>query len=277
MTIFLHNQLPTATLFSFGPFSIYWYGLCLVSGIISAILITFYLAKSYQVSREDLFDLSFWLIVAGLTGARLYDVLLELPYYIDRPFRVFAVWQGGLAIHGAIIAGLLTVWIFSQRRQIYFFKLSSLLVPGLALGQAVGRWGNYFNQELFGLPTSLPWGIPINVWNRPIAYVSSDFFHPTFLYESLGCLIIFALLILRNYLAFKNGRPASRFYVWSVGLYMILYSILRFLLEFIKIDTTPIWFGLRWPQLMSLTIIAATIFAVSYSSYARRQQKEKSQ
>jgi len=263
MITFLHTFLPSAILFSAGPISIHWYGLCLVAGMVAALLISFRLAKYYQIPQDTVFDLSFWLIIGGLIGARLYDVLLELPYYIKYPEQIPAIWQGGLAIHGGIIAGVFIIWLFARRKNINFFKLSSLIVPGLVLGQALGRWGNYFNQELFGRPTSLPWGIPIELLNRPAAYIGEAYFHPTFLYESLGCLIIFLILLGGNIRAIKRERFSRRFYVWSLSLYMILYSILRFSLELIKIDTTPEFLGMRWPQIMSLMIMAAAISLLS--------------
>ncbi|MCX6794986.1 MAG: prolipoprotein diacylglyceryl transferase [Candidatus Falkowbacteria bacterium] len=272
MINWFHTFQPTAILFSAGPINIYWYGLCLVTGVVTALSISFYLAKYYEISRDTVFDLSFWLIIGGLVSARIYDVLLELPYYLEHPGQILAIWRGGLAIHGAIIAGVMIVWLFARRKNINFFKLSALLVPGLALGQAIGRWGNYFNQELFGRPTSLSWGIPINILNRPTAYINDIYFHPTFFYESLGCLMIFLALFLLNVWAIKRKRFSKMFYVWSLGLYMILYSILRFTLEFIKIDTTPYFLGMRWPQIISLTIIAAAILLL-FSPHARSQKQ----
>ena len=271
MINFLHSFQPSPILWHIESVNIHWYGLCLVLGMLAALLVASILARYYKISKDTVFDLAFWLISGGLIGARLYEVLLELPYYIAHPWQIPAVWQGGLAIHGAIIAGILIIWLFSRRRKINFLKYSALLVPGLALGQAIGRWGNYFNQELFGRPTNLPWGIPININYRPATYITSGYFHPTFLYESLGCFLIFLILLFFNLWAIKRNKLSRRFYVWSLGLYMILYSILRFSLEFIKIDTTPYIFGMRWPQIISLIIMAAAIFMIS--SYARFAKK----
>lgn len=275
MIYWLHNFQPTAILLSAGPISLHWYGLCLVAGMIAALLISFCLARYYGISRDQVFDLSFWLILGGLAGARLYDVLLEFPYYLQHPGYIPAVWRGGLAIHGAVIAGILIIWLFARRQRINFLKLSSLMVPGLALGQAIGRWGNYFNQELFGRPTDLPWGIPINIINRPIEYVSAAYFQPTFLYESLGCLLIFLSLLFLNLWAIKKKRFSDRFYAWSLALYMILYSILRFFLEFIKIDATPYFLGMRWPQIISLVFLVAAISLLIFSHAQSQKNSEK--
>jgi len=256
MINWLHTFLPQATIFNWGPLTLHWYGLFIVLGIIAAMLISFQLGKKYyQTSQNDIFDLAFWLIIGGVIGARVYDVLLQIPYYLNHPWQVFAVWRGGLAIHGSIIAGLIIIFFFARTKKINFFKLTALLVPGLALGQAIGRFGNYFNQEIFGLPTSLPWGIPINILNRPIDYVAFQYFHPTFLYESLGSLLIFGLLYLLTIRLGKKQKLNIGAYIWLTASYMILYSLLRFLLEFIRLDYAPIFLNLRFPQVMSLFII----------------------
>ena len=148
------------------------------------------------------------------------------------------------------------------------------MVPGLTLGQAIGRWGNYFNQEIFGRPTNLPWGIPINLLNRPTEYIGNQFFHPTFLYESLGCLIIFILLFGLNFYFARRGRLNLHFYVWMTLIYMILYSILRFLTEFIRVDATPYLFGLRWPQIVSLLLIGLSIIILIFYPHVRTKKNQ---
>jgi phosphatidylglycerol:prolipoprotein diacylglycerol transferase len=254
----LHTYLPQPIIFNLGPIAIHWYGLFLVLGIITALLISIRLGrKYYNLSQDEIFDISFWLIIWGIIGARIYDIFLQLPYYIDHPWQMFQIWKGGLAIHGAIIAGLMVIYYFSLKKKINFFKITALFVPGLALGQAIGRFGNYFNQELFGMPTNAPWGIPIAVINRPIEYITNLYFHPTFLYESFGCLIIFLILYTINII--KRKKQNQYFYVWFTAVYMVLYSLLRFSLEFIRIDYTPTVIGLRWPQIISLIIIFCSI------------------
>lgn len=221
-------------------------------------LISFQLGKKYyQISQNDIFDLSFWLIIGGIIGARIYDDLLQLPYYLKHPWQALAIWNGGLAIHGSIIAGLFIIFWFAHARKINFFKLSALLVPGLALGQAIGRFGNYFNQEIFGLPTNLPWGIPISVLNRPVDYVTFQYFHPTFLYESLGSLLIFGGLYFVTIKLVKQQKLNVNTYIGLSASYLISYSTLRFLLEFIRLDYAPLFLGLRFPQVMSLIIIVS--------------------
>lgn len=258
MIDFLHTFNPSPLLISFGPVNLYWYGLFIVLGVIAAILTVLKLAPGYSVKKDQVIDLALWLMIAGLLGARVYDIFLELPFYLDRPLEMFKIWQGGLAIHGAILAGIAAVWIFSRKEKLPFLPLTDMVVPGLAIGQAIGRWGNYFNQELFGRPTGLPWGIPINIFNRPTEFVSSSYFHPTFLYESLGCLVIFSILSVLTYRKLKKQSP-NIYPGLITGAYLILYSALRFGLEFIRIDRTPEFFGLRTPQLASLILAAAAL------------------
>ncbi len=277
MLTYLHTNIPSPILLSWGPIDIRWYGLIISLSIISALLLSFWLGKKYyQIKHDDIFDLAFWLIIGGIVGARLYDVFLQLPYYWQKPIEILKIWQGGLAIHGAIITGLIIIYYFGKKHKISFLKISSLAVPSLALGQAIGRFGNYFNQELFGLPTNSPWGIPIEPWHRPLEYLNYTHFHPTFLYESLACLIIALILILRHIYANKRQLINHTFFAWSLAIYMILYSLVRFLLEFIRLDPTPLFLGLRWPQIISLFfILSAILLIINIKKDVLEQKKEK--
>lgn len=265
MFSWLHNFIPEPVLVNLGPASIHWYGLFVALGILLALTTSLKLSKYFKISKEIIWDLGFYLIVFGLLGARIYEVFLESSFYLKNPEQIIKIWEGGLAIHGAIIAGILTIYFFSKKYQINFWKLSAVIVPGLALGQAIGRFGNWFNQELFGLPTSLPWGIPINIENRPLEFISNSFFHPTFFYESLGSLIIFISLLLIIY--FQKNNISNKVAITISTFYLISYSVLRLLLEFIKIDKTPIFLGLRLPQIISLLIITISIIIYQRSKH----------
>jgi phosphatidylglycerol:prolipoprotein diacylglycerol transferase len=273
MVDFLHTFHPQAILVSWGLVHIYWYGLCLVIGMLAALAITYRLAKYYNISSDTIFDLAFWLIIGGIIGARIYDDILQFPYYLQHPLQSLEIWKGGLAIHGGIIAGLLIIFWFSKKKNLNFWQLGAVLVPGLALAQAIGRWGNYFNQEIFGRPTNLPWGIPIDLINRPTLYLTAPYFHPTFLYESLGCLIISLILIIINVYAIRRHKLNNVTYSWLIALYLILYSLLRFSLEFIRLDPTPEIWGLRWPQIISLIIILLVIALTFFRLYAKKSKK----
>jgi len=244
----------------------------MVIGISAGLLTAHLLARAYHLKKDLILDLSFWLIIGSLIGARIYEVFLEFPYYSQNPGAIIKIWQGGLAIHGAILAGLIITAIFARQKKISFWLLTALIVPGLALGQAIGRWGNYFNQELFGLPTNLPWGIPIDIINRPLQYIGQRFFHPTFLYESLGDFLIFLVLLLIHVIIINKRQGgllslSRRQAVRLTTAYLFLYSLLRFNLEFIKIDPTPTFFNWRWPQIISLIIaaIALVLFIFSHA------------
>ena len=254
---FLHTFEPQRILYSLGPISIYWYGFFIVLAIVAGGLVILRLAKKQNVSEETIFDLLFWLVLGGLIGARLYDVLLELPYYMRQPLAILKVWQGGLAVHGAIVGCAVALFIFAKKRRLDFWLLTALVATAAPLAQAIGRLGNYFNQELIGRPTDLPWGIPIDITNRPLEYLSFQYFHPTFLYESLGNMIIFLILLLLINKTIKSQDSPSR--MSNVFVYLILYSVLRFSLEFIKIDRTPELFGLRWPQIASLGLVVIAL------------------
>lgn len=271
---FLHTFRPQPLLFSWGPLHIYWYGFFIVLGIAAALLVSFQIARRYQISREAIFDLCFWLIIWGLIGARIYDVLLFWPFYQNNLGQILKIWEGGLAIHGAIIAGLITIYFFVKKRRLKFWLLTSLITPGLALAQAIGRWGNYFNQELFGLPTEKPWGIPIETWRRPLNYSRQEYFQPSFLYESLGCLFIFIILVAAHYYFSQKKQFQERFSIWISLIYVILYSILRFFIEFTRLDETPDFWGWRWPQIISLILIIISIIILINTLHAPKEKNK---
>ncbi len=261
-------------MFSLGPLQINWYGFFVALAMLVALFVTLKIGEKRKIQKETLLDLFFWVIVFGVLGARLYDVILELPFYLKNPGQIIKIWEGGLAIHGGIIAGILVVIFFAKKTKISFWKLAAISAPSLALAQAIGRFGNYFNQELFGLPTNLPWGIPINQINRPLEFLNENYFHPTFIYESFGSLIIFIVLIFITYkqLKAKEERETS-FDILLVTLYMLLYSILRFSLEFIRIDYSPLIFGLRTPQVISLVMALAAIFIITKTYVIQKKER----
>ncbi|MFA6428222.1 MAG: prolipoprotein diacylglyceryl transferase [Candidatus Buchananbacteria bacterium] len=250
MISWLHHYSPERIIFSLGPINFYWYGLILVLAILAGLAVVIKFGKKINLKLEQILDLAFYLVLGGLVGARIWEVLLVNPgYYLNQPLEIFKIWQGGLAIHGALVAGLITVVVYCKKQQLNFWLTADVLVLGVTLGQAIGRWGNYFNQELFGYPTNLPWGIFIAPANRPELFLDFKYFQPTFLYESLGSLIILGLLIWQ----FKKiQRPGL-----ILAEYLMLYSALRFSLEFIRLDPEMVWWGLRLPQWISLLVIMA--------------------
>jgi phosphatidylglycerol:prolipoprotein diacylglycerol transferase len=182
---------------------------------------------------------------------------------------IFKIWQGGLAIHGAMIAGLLVLYIYGKKNDLKFGFLADLFVIGLPLAMFFGRFGNYFNMELFGLPTDLPWGIPIIEAKRPAQYLTSTYFHPTFLYESLWNLIIFIVLFAWHKLRLNKYKNPDK--IQGLGnialIYFILYSLGRFLNEFLRLDYSPYFLGLRWAQFISLIIIIVCLIIIITRKY----------
>src|SRR6266481_6355936 len=160
---------PGAIALHVGPIAIRWYGVLMASELA---------------------------LLGGLVGARLYYVLFNLDYYGQFPGKIFALWEGGLAIHGGVIGGILVGGGYAWRRGLPVRQYLDIAAPSLALGQAIGRWGNFFNEEAFGRPTDLPWKLFISPVHRPLQYAQSEYFHPTFLYESLWDLLVFAALLL---------------------------------------------------------------------------------
>jgi len=206
-----------------------------------------------DIRKQDLLDLFFYLLVFGVIGARMYEILfIDFDYYWQNPGQMIAVWNGGLAIHGGLIAGLFVLIIFTRKRKLNFWQFVDVLSPGLILGQAIGRWGNFFNQELFGKPTDFPWKIYISPTNRLPGYQGFDYFHPTFLYESILNLLLFFIL----YFLFRSRRlgEGGIFFLYLIG-----YSIIRFSLEFIRLDPTPVILGMRWPQIVSIIIVGVAV------------------
>jgi phosphatidylglycerol:prolipoprotein diacylglycerol transferase len=249
--------------------------------ILTGFLFIIYLAKRYKIKTDIIIDLAFWIILFGIIGARLYELIIDFNYYQNYPLAIFKIWQGGLAIHGAIIAGFITLYFFSKniakkinkKHSVIFWKLTAIITPGVALGQFIGRWGNYFNQELFGLPSKASWAIPINLLNRPIEYISEEFFHPTFLYESLGNLLIFLILFSIHLYILKKDKINTNTFIRVSTLYLFLYSLLRFILEFLRLDPTLVLGSMRWPKIISLIIIVISLFLFIYSYYKHAKDK----
>ncbi len=275
---FFHTYHPSSILVAFGPFAVHWYGLFLVVGGIAAYLVSRKLFAKAGVASTLLDELLSPLIVAGFAGARAYHVINEWWYYWQRPLEIFAIWRGGLAIHGALIGGMVAlVWFIRNNPKVVagrglslkFLYLTDLLVPGLALGQAIGRWGNYFNQELYGLPTGVPWGIPIELSKRVAGFEQYYFFHPTFLYESAWLFVVFIILftVLHQYSSplnkGENEREGTSHLRGRVFfLYLILAGLGRFVMEFFRIDVMPLIAGIRLQQLVSLVLITAGVAGI---------------
>ncbi|OGY47300.1 MAG: prolipoprotein diacylglyceryl transferase [Candidatus Buchananbacteria bacterium RIFCSPHIGHO2_01_FULL_47_11b] len=264
----LHNFVPQPIAFQLGFITIHWYGLFVVGGMVAALLVASKLAGKLGIARDDVWDLAFYVVIFGLLGARTYAVLLELPYYLAHPDQIIAIWNGGIAIHGALIGGALAVVYFARKKNVSAWLYADLLAVVIPLGQAIGRWGNYFNQELFGKPTDAAWGIPIDALHRPAAYSNVTHFHPTFLYESVLNLVNFGVLLFLFRRAYStnhetgNTKQETGIMKHGKGLifvYLINYALIRIAMELVRIDRTPALFGIRVPILVSVGILVLGI------------------
>jgi phosphatidylglycerol---prolipoprotein diacylglyceryl transferase len=239
---------PGPILVKLGPITIRWYGLLIASAVLIGVSLSQYLAKRRHVNPDLLSDLSIWLVIGAIPAARLYYVLFQWSEYAQYPERIIAIWQGGIAIHGAIIGGALAALIFAKLKQVSFWQLADLVAPSLILGQAIGRWGNFFNSEAFGSPTNLPWKLYIPPERRPLELANFEYFHPTFLYESLWDLMVFALLIT---LFFRSLSGKPRLKTGTLFLvYMAAYSLGRVWVEGFRTDSLMLG-PLRMAQVVS--------------------------
>ncbi len=248
-----------------GPLSIRWYGLL----IATAVLLGTSLAHREAIRRGEDPDQLLNVIVLGvmsaLVGARLYYVLFNWGYYGARPSKIFAVWEGGLAIHGGLLGGALATAIYTVRKKLPMLTYLDIMAPPLVLGQAIGRWGNFFNQEAFGTPTNLPWKLYIEPYHRPPHLAAFEFFHPTFLYESLWNLGVFLVLyfLLRRRLQHTPGALSL--------CYLGLYSLGRFFVEGLRIDSLMLG-PMRAAQVVSLALMAISLFGVAWLLLLRRRR-----
>lgn len=219
---------------------------------LAGMMLVEYVGRRYKLDANKLFDGALIILVAGFIGARWYHITNEWAYYSAHTSEVWKVWNGGLALHGGLIGGCIALIIVARRWKWNWLLVADIAAPAMAVAQAIGRWGNYFNQELFGRPTSLPWGIPIDHVNRPPTFVLDNYFHPTFLYESLGLLCIAAVLLWLHFRRWKKSTPLSKpTYGGILFVYIVLTSGLRIATELLRIDRTPIIAGVRLPIIVA--------------------------
>ncbi|QLE57844.1 prolipoprotein diacylglyceryl transferase [Nostoc sp. TCL26-01] len=252
---------PGPILVKIGPITIRWYGLLIASAVLIGVSLSQYLAKRRQVNPDLLSDLSIWLVIGAIPAARLYYVLFQWAEYAENPERIIAIWQGGIAIHGAIIGGTLAALIFAKLKRVSFWQLADLVAPSLILGQAIGRWGNFFNSEAFGAPTNLPWKLYIPLERRPPDLANFEYFHPTFLYESVWDLMVFALL-LTLFFRGLSGRPRLRLGTLFM-VYLVTYSFGRLWIEGLRTDSLMLG-PLRIAQIVSLSGIVIGLAGLAW-------------
>lgn len=234
--------------FSVAGLDVRWYALFLLAGLLAGLLFTRRLATRVGLDPDWVWDAAPWIVLTAIIGARLYYVLLRVDYFVFHPAEAINLRLGGMAFHGALVAGIAAFVILARRDKQPVLAWTDVAMPGVALAQAVGRWGNWANQEAFGTPTSLPWGVLIDPVHRPAPYAGAAAFHPTFLYESLFNL---ANALVLGWLALRV--PSSRVLRHGdvLGLYLVTYGCARFLIERVRTDSLyigplPAAFWLSW-------------------------------
>ncbi|MFZ6020593.1 MAG: prolipoprotein diacylglyceryl transferase [Chloroflexota bacterium] len=231
--------------FSIGPITIHLYGVIIMFGAIMAAWLSARQVKQRNLSPDLVWDMLPWLLIAGVIGARVWHILtppasmvergITTWYYLTHPLDAIAIWNGGLGIPGAVMGGALALYLYCRKKGLSFAEWTDIIAPGLALAQAIGRWGNFVNQELYGAPTNLPWAIFIDPVHRLPEFKDVAYYHPLFLYESIYNLLNMAFLL------WAGRKFSDRLKKGDIFLmYLIIYPVGRFLLEFLRLDPSPL-------------------------------------
>ena len=252
-----------------GPIQIYWYSIFIFIGLLVASILIFKEARRRNIDEDFLVNLIFNTIIIGLIGARLYYVIFNLPYYIANPIEIFAIWNGGLAIHGGIFAALIFIIIYCKKHEVNCLQILDIMVVGLIIGQAIGRWGNFFNGEAYGQITSLEelkaQQMPMFIING--MYILGEYRQPTFFYESTWCLSGFlAMLIIRKYKYLKRGQ--------LTGFYLFWYGFGRFLIESMRTDALMLG-SLKMAQIVSIVFVIVGIILFFYNVFKSTKEDKK--
>ncbi len=264
---------PAQGVWHLGPLPIRAYALCIIAGIAVAIVLT---QRRWQARGGDpglIADVAVWAVPFGIAGGRLYHVISSPDAYFGAggdPWKAFAVWEGGLGIWGAIALGGVGAWIACRRRGVPLPALADAAAPGIVLAQAVGRLGNWFNQELFGGPTPLPWGLRIDIEHRPVGFEQFEAFHPTFLYEGLWNVGV-ALLVIWADRRFRLGHGRA------FALYVAAYTAGRAWIEYLRIDPAENVLGLRLNVWVSLLVFLGAVGYIVLSARRRPGREDPSQ
>ena len=254
-----------------GPLTIHFYAIMIMIGVVAASFLAQREAYRRGQNGALVWDLLVWVLIAGIIGARIWHILTPSPsaiaqglttqYYLTHPLEAIAIWNGGLGIFGAVAGGALALFFFARRRHLSMLLWLDILAPTVALGQAIGRWGNFFNQELYGAPSNLPWAIYIDPQHRLPGFENMAYYHPLFLYESLWNLAnVFFLLWLAH-------RFSTRLKSGDIFLvYMITYPFARFMLEFLRLDSSEL-VGINDNQALALILLIISALILFWRHY----------
>lgn len=254
----LRLELSSVAFTIFGV-EIYWYAIMIVTAMIMAILVLKIREKYFDIKFSEIIDLAIYLIPISIISARIYYILFSLDYYILSPMEIFNFRGGGLAIYGGILGGLITCYIFCKKRRIDFVELLDYVTPSLAIGQAIGRWGNFFNVEAYGKVTTVPWKMGIYEFGEYIEV------HPTFLYESICTLVLFIILMNIKNRKF-SGQVACE--------YLIGYGLIRMIIEGLRTDSLMLG-NIRVSQALSLVIFILGIIIYFTKSYQKKMSQNQ--
>lgn len=257
-----------------GSFYLRFYGIIIMFGVLAASLLTQRELRRRGEDPELVWDCLTWLLIGGIIGARLWHIFTPTPalvaqgitawYYLTHPLDAIAIWRGGLGIGGAVLGGALALWLFTRRKNLSYSLWVDSIAPGLALAQAIGRWGNFINQELYGAPSNLPWAIPIDPQNRLPGYEQFERFHPLFLYESIWN---FANMLFLLWLGRKYAHKLKSGDIFLV--YLMTYPFGRFMLDFLRLDAA------RLETLnINQTVMAITFVCAGVALWLRHRQSQ---
>jgi len=257
---------PSSSTIEIGPLSIHFYGLTLLVAIAAAVAITGVRWTRRGGDWDLIFRVAVWGVASGIIGARLYHVVTSWDELPDEWWGAFAIWKGGLGVWGGIGLGCVVGAIVAHRSGASVARLADCVAPGLLVAQGIGRFGNWWNQELFGKPTDLPWGLEIDPENRPIDYVDKETFHPTFLYEALWCFAAAGLLLFIERRFKGRIRPGGLF-----ALYVLIYSVGRLWIETLRIDPSHEISGIRLNVFVAaVAIVLSAAFFVLWQRHWKR-------
>ncbi|WP_066366086.1 prolipoprotein diacylglyceryl transferase [Neobacillus fumarioli] len=252
----IHPLNPIA--FSLGPIQVHWYGIIIGCGLALALFLAIREGKRRGLPKDIFADLMLWAIPIAIISARIYYVIFEWEYYRNHPADIPKIWNGGIAIHGALIGSVLTAIVFSRKRGWSFWKIADIAAPSIILGQAIGRWGNFMNQEAHGGPTTRAFleslHLPDFIVNQ--MYIRGTYYQPTFLYESAWDFLGFLLLILLRRVNLPRGEMFLSYVIW--------YSTGRFFVEGLRTDSLMLTSNLRMAQVISIVLIVAALALILY-------------
>lgn len=262
-----------------GPLTLNFYGLIIMVGVVAAAVLSYFEAKRQNLDTDVILDSLTWIVIGGVIGARLWHIFtppasmveqgITTQYYLTHPLAAIAIWRGGLGIPGAVAGGALAFYLYSRKRGLRFGQWADIFAPGLALGQAIGRWGNFVNQELYGRPTDLPWAIRIDPQHRLPEFMEYETYHPLFLYESLFNLLNMGFLL---WVSRKYGDKLKHGDVFLT--YLITYPVFRFFMEFLRLDSSYVG-GINANQTLMIVIAVLSSGAILWRHRKSDHNNEK--